>query len=147
IWRTWSDAIAEARFEPNERQTVLDDEALLGIVCQIAKRLERFPSTNDLDYELRRHPDAPNVKTIMSRWKMSALAAALRVYAERNGAPEVAQYAQDYAPPRRAREGDVMGPMSAVGYVYMQRHGQDYKIGFTTSLNKRGRQIQIELPQ
>lgn len=29
----------------------------------------------------------------------------------------------------------------------MQRHGSDYKIGFTTSLNKRGRQIQIELPQ
>ncbi len=148
IWRNWSDAIAEAGFEPNERQAAFNDDELLAVVCSIAKDLKRFPSTSDIDFDTRRHPNSPSAKTILARWKMPELAVALASYADAQGDVEVAEYARLYSPPRLHRLTNASDDATkAIGYVYMQRHAQDYKIGFTTSLNKRGRQIQIELPQ
>ena len=60
------------------------------------------------------------------------------------------ELAREYIASRPAStDGDLQASLAdtALGHVYMQRHGTDYKIGFTKSLNKRGRQIQIELPQ
>lgn len=149
IWRSWSEAVAEAGFAPNERQAAIGDDELLAVVCLIAKSLKRFPSTGDIEFDARRHPNAPSAKTILARWKMPDLAAALALYADAHGEAEVAGYARLYSSPRlqRVEEGLTSGGVNAAGYVYMQRHASDYKIGFTTSLNKRGRQIQIELPQ
>lgn len=148
IWRNWSDAIAEAGFAPNERQAAFVDDDLLAVVCSIAKDLQRFPSTGDIEFDARRHPNAPSAKTILARWKMPELATALAGYADAHNEPEVAEYARLYSSPRSQRVDNVTDEAGkALGHVYMQRHGQDYKIGFTNSLNKRGRQIQIELPQ
>ncbi len=50
----------------------------------------------------------------------------------------------------RAHEGGDTAETSdgeALGYVYLQRHGGDYKIGRTKSLNRRSREVQLELPQ
>ena len=146
IWRTWTDALAEAGFGANEYQVAYSSDDLLRLVGDIAKELGRFPTSGDLEYELPRRDRAPSAATLLSRWKMAELADAVADYAVRCGDSVVATYAKEYVPPRRARAEDA-ATGAALGYVYMQRHGTDYKIGHTNSLNKRGRQIQIELPQ
>ena len=85
---------------------------------------------------------------------MKELAEAILAKCADGGHASVAQLAQDYLanvkPTRRtgaSPDVDEAEGSSALGYVYLHRHGTDYKIGFTRSLNKRGRQIQIELPQ
>lgn len=146
IWRQWSDALVEAGFAPNSLQASFTDDELLQPVLLIAKALGRFPSTSDIEFEIRKIPNAPGAKTIFGKWSMGELAVALAVYANRAGEKDVAALAQAY----RARTSalkDQGNDSPAIGYVYMQRHGNDFKIGFTASLNKRGRQIQIELPQ
>lgn len=147
FWRQWSDALTEAGFAPNSLQTAFSDDNLLQPVLSIAKALGRFPSTGDIQFEMRNRTEAPGPKTILARWRMAELASALADYAERHGEQKVAGFARSYVPPRQSRNEDVDMPKSAVGHVYMQRHGSDYKIGYTKSLNKRGRQIQIELPR
>lgn len=148
IWRTWSDAIAEAGFAPNDLQAAYADDDLLQFVLEIASDLKRFPSFADLDFEARRRASAPTMKTIQARWKMADLASALAEYAEGAQATDVVALARGYLPPRRnERPNGSEATSEPLGYVYMQRHGSDFKIGFTSSLNKRGRQIQIELPQ
>jgi len=147
IWRSWSDAVREAGFTPNELQGAWSEEAILNVVMEISKSLNRFPSTSDLKYELHQRAGSPDSKTILARWNMAELAAVLADHADRAGEVAVAAAARSYVP-RRQQSADVdAAATEAIGYVYMQRHGADYKIGFTTSLNKRGRQIQIELPQ
>ncbi|MBD8890987.1 GIY-YIG nuclease family protein [Roseibium litorale] len=148
IWRTWSDAIVEAGLEPNDLQSAYSDKDLLRFVFEVASDLKRFPSYADLDFEARRRANAPTMKTIQARWKMVDLANALVGYAESLRAEDVASLAKGYVPPRRAEaSNDDVSTSDPLGYVYMQRHGLDYKIGLTNSLNRRGRQIQIELPQ
>lgn len=146
LWRQWSDALAEAGLSGNALQGAFEDEDLLRSVFAVAKEVGRFPTTGDIDYMLRREPGAPSPKTIFARWRMEELSARLAEYADQKGEREVANYASAYVPVRRDQEdeGDSAAP---VGHVYMQRHGRDYKIGRTSSLNKRGRQIQLELPQ
>lgn len=113
---------------------------------EISRSLGRFPSTTDLKYEFHQRPGSPDAKTIASHWNMVELAAALADYADRAQELEVAAFARSYVPRRRTAASDQDAAV-ALGFVYMQRHGSDYKIGCTTTLNKRGRQIQIELPQ
>jgi hypothetical protein len=148
FWRSWGDALAEAGFAPNELQASYTDEDLLRPVLDVTKKLGRFPSSSDLEFELQ--GTTPGAKTILARWRMGDLAAKLASFATDQGEDTVAEFAHGYRPPRRSI-ADVPGDeedMGAVpGFVYMQRHGSDYKIGFTKSLNKRGRQIPIELPQ
>lgn len=147
IWRNWNDAVAEAGFPPNELRGAISDSDLLRHIYEIAKSLGRFPTTSDIHFELNQRGGSPNSKTVLKRWKMHELAIALGEYADIVGDKEVSAAARTYAPSQRKRKQESDDGASALGYVYMQRHGTDYKIGYTTSLNKRGRQIQIELPQ
>lgn len=147
IWRNWKDAVTEAGFSPNELQGAISDSDLLRHIYEMAKSLGRFPTTSDIHFELHQRDGGPNSKTVLRRWKMHELATALAEYADALGDTEIAVAARAYVPLQRKRERDSDRSVPAPGYVYVQRHGTDYKIGYTTSLNKRGRQIQIELPQ
>lgn len=150
IWRSWSDALVEAGFEPNVMQRRFDDDALLSQVLDVAKSLGRFPSTGDLAFEFNARSDFAHPDVVFGRWKMTELAAALRDFAEIRGELQIVDASRAYLASRSADQTGEDGNDDlsvALGFVYMQRHGSDYKIGFTKSLNKRGRQIQIELPQ
>lgn len=108
IWRKWSDAVAEAGLAPNELQGSLSNDELLQPVLEISKSLNRFPTTTDLRFELHQRVGSPNYKTVLDRWSMSELAAAMGEYAERVGEPVVAAHARAYVPPRRKAENDGM---------------------------------------
>lgn len=146
IWRNWTDAVREAGFAPNKLQGALADEVLLDAVCDVAMTVQRFPTTGDLLFELPRLKSVPHPKTVLARWKMPELAARLADHADRRGIAQVAEFARAYQPRIIGPKDEGIADTRSVGFVYLQRYGQDYKIGFTMSLNKRGRQIQIELP-
>lgn len=146
IWRNWGDALLDAGFAPNKLQTAFTDDFLLEVVLKVARRVNRFPSTGDLDYEIPRLETNLSPKTVQARWNMSELATKLAEFAHSKGEDQIEEFAKGYSPSPKIKEGATVSA-APLGYVYMQRHENDYKIGHTKSLNKRGRQIQIELPR
>ncbi|AZO24179.1 GIY-YIG nuclease family protein [Mesorhizobium sp. M1E.F.Ca.ET.045.02.1.1] len=123
---------------------------VLTAVIGLARRLKRFPNSSDLLFEGSNNPEFPNAKTIMQRWKMTELADAVRTLSERLGDSETTAYSDDYLAIARSKapvEEDETAANESVGYVYMIRYGKDFKIGRTSSLTRRSRQIQIELPE
>lgn len=148
-WRGWSEALVEAGFAPNEWQGAYEESAMLLKITELAKRLQRFPKTIDLTFEANHQPDFPSANSIKRRWNMVELAVAIATHGKQIGDEAVVVLANDYlatsAKLTVGKSEDVL-PDEPTGYVYMYRYGTDYKIGHTKSLNKRARQIQIELP-
>jgi hypothetical protein len=87
IWRIWSDAVAEAGYAPNVLQRAYTDEQLLRPVLEIAKELDRFPTTGDISFEMNQRSDFPNPDTVFFRWKMLELANVLGKYAQEHDEP------------------------------------------------------------
>ncbi len=150
FWRGWGDALAEAGFEPREWKVEHNEENLLRNVADLMVKLQRFPSIVDMRLEGSNNADFPSVGAIKRRWNMLELANAVAKFCDNIGRQIDGEIARKYAASRPVTtiedsQDALVG--TALGHVYMQRHGSDYKIGFTKSLNKRGRQIQIELPQ
>jgi hypothetical protein len=151
FWRGWGDALAEAGFSPKEWTVSYDEIDLLRKVADLAAKLQRFPSKVDLQLAASNDREFPSVTAIKRRWNMEELAIAVAGYCDNVGRQADGDLARSYAASRPAvtvnHDDEAPTGTVALGHVYMQRHGNDYKIGFTKSLNKRGRQIQIELPQ
>ena len=148
-WRGWSEALAEAGFAPNEWTGAYDESEMLTKIAELAKRLQRFPKVIDLTFEANHQSDFPSANAIKRRWNMVELATAISEYGRKSGDDTIVALADDYLSSQVKTTSDKSentleaGP---TGYVYMYRYGTDYKIGYTKSLNKRARQIQIELP-
>ncbi|RWC41421.1 MAG: GIY-YIG nuclease family protein [Mesorhizobium sp.] len=150
IWRTWGEALEEAGFAPKSLTGPIDADVVLNAVVHLARRLKRFPNSSDLLFEGSNNPEFPSAKTIMQRWKMTELADAVRTLSAKVADSETTAYCDDYLASARLKESleeDDTAATESVGYVYMIRYGKDFKIGRTSSLTRRSRQIQIELPE
>lgn len=150
IWRGWSEALEEAGFSPKEWGAKFDGAHLIKNVADLTAKLNRFPSAVDMRLERTSNPEFPSYGTIKRRWDMLELASAVAEYCKSAGRRADFELAHSYviSRPEPTSKDHPMGAAEApLGHVYMQRHGSDYKIGFTKSLSRRGRQIQLELPQ
>ncbi|RWB72944.1 MAG: GIY-YIG nuclease family protein [Mesorhizobium sp.] len=150
IWRTWSDALEEAGFTPKSFTGPIAADVVLTAVIELARQLKRFPNSSDLLFESSNNPEFPSAKTIMQRWKMTELADAVRALSENLGDSETIAYSVGYLASARSKESvekDETASNESIGYVYMIRYGKDFKIGRTSSLTRRSRQVQIELPE
>ncbi len=147
IWRTWSDALSEAGFTPLEWSAGYDKDEILQKVRDLSKRLGAFPNSSDLEFERANNPDFVSNKAIKTRWRIGELAAELRAFAEGRGDHQVVAYCDDFLATTKSRphDGEAVG-RAALGYVYLIKYGKDFKIGRTSSMARRSRQVQIELP-
>lgn len=148
-WRNWGEALTEAGFAPNDWSQRLDDDFLISKIIDLSRRLGRFPTKADIQLESSSNSDFPSVGAFQKRWGLTELAHAVEARADSTNDKAIGDLARSYVAGQPIRRSIDVEPVASpsLGYVYMQRHGNDYKIGFTKSLNKRGRQIQIELPQ
>lgn len=146
IWRSWSDALEEAGFSANKFSARLDADPLLEAVSKLALRKGKFPTSGDLLFESSNVSGFPRAKTILARWNMRELADALKDYSVKNKLTDVISLCNDYLeknPPKVIEEDT---ETEKLGYVYLIRYERHFKIGRTTSLVRRSRQVQIELP-
>lgn len=149
LWKTWSDALADAGFSPLEWGGRHDDTALLGQVAGLGQRLGRFPNSSDIQFEAANNPTFPSYNTIKRRWKMVELASAVREFAvDQDDKTTIAHCDQFLASARKSPDQPAVasGENGQLGYVYLMSYGKDYKIGRTSSPSRRARQVRIELP-
>lgn len=150
-WARWGDALIEAGFSPNERNTRIADDDLLKRFAELARELGRIPAFGDLLLRRRTDMTLPDEKVFRTHFgRKSELVVRLRQWCEANPGfedvlalcPVTSTSTQQQAEePPQSREKPV------VGYVYLIRSGRHYKIGRTNSVGRRERELAIQLPQ
>lgn len=146
-WARWSDALKDAGYEPNvsieryERDQLI--EALIGLI----RRYGRFPTWAELGLERRANPKFPSIKGL-AKWLGNH---ADRVHAvadycdEHPGNDDILEACRSAAASGAALK--VEGRKDREGSVYLIKSGQHYKIGRAFALGRRGREIQLQLPE
>jgi Meiotically up-regulated gene 113 len=149
FWRTWSDALLEAGFQPNAAWTRREDEPIIVALIALVRTLGRFPSEADIKLARVADPSFPTTKAFRTNFGgQPARMAAVRAYI--SGRPEYADVL-NLLPPPPAIEQPGVEDESVDGHVYLMlsrlQSGKRYKIGHTESVPRRHRQVALELPE
>jgi hypothetical protein len=80
LWVRWSDAVREAGFEPNQKQTAIHDDVLLEKLAALTRELGHFPVAAEIGLKDVHDPDFPNLKTFARFGLKNDLVARVRAF-------------------------------------------------------------------
>ena len=150
-WSRWSDAVREAGFEPNRMSEAFDEAYLVEQLVLLTRRLGRVPTHGDLLLATRSAPEIPSEMTFRRLGSKPERAARIVAYCEVTpGHDDVAVlWRQVPAAEPAATVTEAHDNSTAVGYVYMLKHGtrREYKIGRTNNPLRREGELGIQLPE
>jgi len=148
-WVKWGEALAEAGFAPNQLQSAYDEEHLLVKFASLIRELRRFPVDGDLRMKARRDRDFPS-HTTFSRFgnKQQRITKILDFCKTHPSYEDVAAICA----PLLSAASDPTEPVvsddsSEMGFVYLLKSGRYYKIGRTNAVDRRHRELAIQLPE
>lgn len=150
-WARWNDAVQEAGLAPNQMNTAIEDDVLIGQLALLARQLGRFPVRMEMRMHKREQPTFPNDKVFDRFGSKPDLVRAVRAYCSRhNGFEDVdhicAAVAVEEPEPVEADDDEL-----EVGYVYLalMKVGREkrYKIGKADIVGRRTRQVAVDLPE
>lgn len=151
-WTTWSAAVREAGFQPQNLNPRLDDEIVLHAAARIVQKYGRFPTAAEIRLACNADPALPSHNTFRRFGGLAGLRARLAKFAaERNlhdvvaALPEIGAETVSTTT-ARSRNDKAAAPLCD-GFVYLIKSGRHYKIGKANSVNRRYRELQIQLPQ
>lgn len=102
-WTRWSDAVAEAGFEPNTMNEAIPDDVVLGALASLASELGRYPTVAEMKMRHRTDLSFPSA-TVFGRFgTKSDVIERLALFAESDPALEAVRLICE--PLRRANEG------------------------------------------
>ncbi len=145
FWRSWSEAVQEAGFEPNRPKEAHERDALILALTKLAAKLGRFPTQADMMLERRADPTFPGMTAYDKHvGKRAEMIEAVRAYAT-----EHTEYRDvlDVLPEAEDTPSGVDGAEGVDGAVYMLKLGRHYKIGKSFRVPQRHQEIAIELPE
>jgi hypothetical protein len=153
-WIRWSEALAEAGYQPNRFSSPpLGKENIIKELLIYFRSLNRIPMFREIQMAKRKNKQIPSITTIKSNFEN-------KTYAEIK--QELLTYCinnNEFADLVNLLEKDnikisetsfnVFENSAIIGYVYLIKHGnrQEYKIGRTNNILRREGEISIELPE
>ena len=151
FWSRWSEAVCEAGLEPNRMSEAYDVEVLLEKLVLLTRCLKHVPTDGELRLATKNDPTFPSHSVFRRLGLKPQRVSRVIAFCERR--PEyddVAALWRDVTvaeQPRDAEEGG--SATSAVGYVYLLKHGsrREYKIGRTYNPRRREGELGIQLPE
>ncbi len=151
-WLNWSDALAEAGFDPNTWNPRVDDDVVLQALALEVRRLGDFPTRAQIMMGRRRDPTFPSEASIRRRGSKSELIRRVLEFCE--GEPD--HYADVLAVLRplavmqessTEQAHDQTSDTLVVGHVYLLKLGKHYKVGRSNSFGRRERELAIQMPE
>jgi len=147
-WTRWNDAVREAGFEPNTLQARYEDESVFSWLIPEVRRLGRLPTRDELRLRRREGDGFPSYGVFLRFGKKRDLAAKLADYCKtRDDCADVLTILD----PVLAEEPDGDGldgdTGDQFGFVYLLRSGRYYKLGRTNEVERRERELAIQLPE
>lgn len=149
-WARWGDAIREAGLEPNELQGQLHSDAdLLRHLASLTKELGHYPTTPELRMRRQVDPAFPNANSIRLRLgnRPAQLARLADFTADHNGFEDVHALCLAMLEPAATKEEFENAAKVSIGFVYLVRSGQHYKIGRSNHLGRRSYELALQLAE
>lgn len=144
-WARWGDALTEAGFQPNTWTGRGDPTELLSGIVAACRHFGRYPTNSELEMLRRANPLIPHPKSIQNLFgsRQDVLTAIARHVAADPALSDVAAML-----PAQSGEASQSrpSPKNVVGFVYLIKSGDFYKIGRGDELEKRVKQIRVALP-
>ena len=141
-WARWSDALAEAGYEPNKFQGKSEADHIISSFIEAARHYKRLPAIMELRMFKRQRPDFPNEKTIHSYFgSKEKLLSNLRMWLkDKAGYDDIVEMLGPEVEPESA-------PSVKEGLVYLMKSGAHYKIGRSEEIERRVKEIRVALPE
>jgi hypothetical protein len=143
----WGAAVAAANLRPvSFFRPRADDADVVRQFVQLAARLGRWPTENDIVLARKKDDQFPCLQVVRRLGRSGGLAAKVVAFCEGNSdlgavaALAARRIAANGEEPSQSRRAHVEG------YVYMMRSGRRYKIGYTSSPSRRHREVRLDLP-
>ena len=146
-WATWNEALTAAGIATTSfGRPRTEETAVLEAIAQLIQRSKKWPTENEFSLQRRRDSSFPGLWIIRPLRQSGSLALQLQAYCAAR--PDLAEAAKIAADQTKSGSGKAspLGRAPVQGYVYMMRSGRRYKIGKTTSLSRRHREVSLDLP-
>jgi len=151
-WARWNDAITEAGYTPNKRQSAYDEEVLIKQIISFIREIGRIPAAADLRLQAHNSKGFPAHTTIQKRLGANKIKLSSRLLTYCTDKPEYSDIvgicnvaiasASEEKSEHYTEESDI-----EFGYVYLMKSGRFYKIGNSKNVERRNYEIGIKLPE
>jgi len=147
LWAKWSDALAEAGYAANTLNASLDSDKVLDDYAEACREYGRPPTYAELRMYGNERPNFMGVNTYKNHFgSKEGVIAALRERAIKYGENDLLEILPET---RISNDERIAADSSRLvdGWVYLLQSGQHFKIGRSTELEKRVKQISIAMPE
>jgi hypothetical protein len=142
-WRSWGEALKEAGYAPNKKQGRLSSDEVLRKYAEAVRHFGRVPAEIDIRMYSREHDNFPGHSTFYNHFgSKNGLITALAKWVREN--KDFADLLDLVPETNEEVEEFVQGEE---GYVYLLKSGDHYKIGRSSDLERRVKQISVALPE
>ena len=132
FWSKWSDALIEAGFEPNQRFSKIEDEMIFEKLIPLCRHFKRVPTVPDMRIYRRTIDSEFPISAIRKRFGAEDLWSEFANWLKNqtgnfNDVSELIDRSMSKA--TTDSDSAVVGASLALGYVYLMKSGDHYKIG------------------
>lgn len=147
-WAKWGDALLEAGYNSNRMKKAYPKEELLKYYLNFVQELQKIPSDGELRIRRTNDSNFPSYNTFQRELgSKENLLTALLEFAKSEPAPEdIIQLiiSSIKAAPSKPQEKKLN---TTIGYIYIIRSGEFFKIGRSNDFDRRLREIKTKLPE
>ena len=147
-WARWSDAVREAGLTPNQKTEPYSEEQLIARLIALCRELGRFPVSGDL--RLKGHDDSefPSDTTFRRLGSKRQLVSKVADYCrEHENFADVLAICEAVSEEDKVQLDEEKSTSEEIGFVYLLKARKFYKVGRSNALDRRQRELAIQLPE
>src|SRR6266850_3244006 len=147
-WARWGDAVRESGLEPNQMQAAHEEHALIEKFIGLMRELGKFPTSNEVKLKARTAAGFPWHNTFARFGSKQEFATRIQEHCkEREGYNDIMALCAPLVETKRTTLSENAAESEEnFGFVYLMKYGRYYKIGRTSHVGGRERDLSIQLP-
>jgi hypothetical protein len=149
MWLRWSDALVEAGYSPNIMQAAIPEEVLILKYISLTRELKHIPVEGEMIRKHKLDASFPLPRVFCNRFKgkKGLIKAVLDYCQEYPDYKDVCAFCWQSKHLNSDREtGGRDRSRISTGFVYLMKSGRHFKIGYTSCVGSRQRQLAIKIP-
>ena len=148
FWARWGDAVKEAGCVPNQLQAPLEEEALLEHYVGLTRELGHLPVVSELKLKAKQSPGFPSHNTFRRFGTKGQQVQKLVEYCkDKPSHADVLAILKASEPEEMTAPVDASPTEETIGFVYLLKASRYFKVGRSSSFERRSRELAIQLPE